>query len=550
MAKSLVEKLKIENDSWSGCETTRWINPDIAPLPPNRRTWRVVAYLGFGSIANLCISAWTGGSSLLSLGLTVPQTVGAMIAARVLIAALVIANGWCGGEWHIGFTMSQRVVLGIYGSYIGQLLRIMLSIVWFGSQAWLGGLCVSALLSSWSHNFLTLENTLPTSANMITRDFIGFVIFQIISIPMLLIRVEKVSSPVAIANIITFFVMMGITIWACTTAGGAGPLFVSGAAQSATMERSWAWVYAIVASVGNISAGILNQSDFTRFAHKQGVQVPGMIFSLFVPGMVVPIFGILTASATMTIYGGEAYWNPLTIIHQWMLDNYSAKARAAAFFCSLGFVISQLAENTLGNGFAAGMDLAGLFPNWINIRRGGVLCALLSWAVQPWLFYNTASVFVTVAASFSVFMGPLTGIMISDYFLIRKQRIQLSQLYTGSCDGSYWYSSGFNWRAFVAWAVGFTPAMPGMISAANPDVLVSDGIYKYYLGNYLFGFLTASILYTALCMAFKVKGAGLQDDTDLYGTFSENVALEKGMSPFLPDGIHQSKLEGEDLVTV
>ncbi|KAF7558093.1 hypothetical protein G7Z17_g136 [Cylindrodendrum hubeiense] len=151
---------------------------------------------------------------------------------------------------------------------------------------------------------------------MVTRDFVGFVIFQVISIPMLLIRVEKVAFPVAIANIVTFFVMMGITIWACTTAGGAGPLFVSGATQPATMTTSWAWIYGIVASVGNISAGILNQSDFTRFAHKQGVQVPGMIFSLLVPGMVVPIFGILTASATMTIYGGEAYWNPLVIILQ------------------------------------------------------------------------------------------------------------------------------------------------------------------------------------------------------------------------------------------
>lgn len=113
------------------------------------------------------------------------------------------------------------------------------------------------------------------------------------------------------------------------------------------MSTSWAWIYGIVASVGNISAGILNQSDFTRFARRQGVQVPGMIISLLVPGVVVPIFGILTASATMAIYGGEAYWNPLTILHQWMLDDYSTKARAAAFFCSLGFVISQLAENTL-----------------------------------------------------------------------------------------------------------------------------------------------------------------------------------------------------------
>ncbi|KAH7010195.1 permease for cytosine/purines, uracil, thiamine, allantoin-domain-containing protein [Ilyonectria destructans] len=225
-----------------------------------------------------------------------------------------------------------------------------------------------------------------------------------------------------------------------------------------------------------------------------------------------------------------------------MLDDYSAKARATAFFYSLGYVISQLTENTLGNGFAAGMDLAGLFPNWMNIRRGGIICALLSWAVQPWLFYNTAS----------VFMGPLTGIMIADYFIIRQQRIQLSQLYTGSPDGSYWYAHGFNSSAIIAWVVGFAPAMPGIIAAANPSVVVSDGIYKYYLGiicSYE-RFLTATTLYTALRMIFKVGGAGLQDDTDVYGTISEDVALKKGMSPFLLDEVRQSKLENEGLGTV
>jgi NCS1 family nucleobase:cation symporter-1 len=253
------------------------------------------------------------------------------------------------------------------------------------------------------------------------------------------------------------------------------------------MPTGWAWVYGIVASVGGISAGILNQSDFTRFARKQGVQVPGMLFSLFVPGMVVPLFGILTASATMDLYGGEPYWNPLTVIHQWMLDNYDAKARSAAFFCSLGFICSQLAENTLGNGYAAGMDLAGVFPSWITIRRGAILAALLSWVVQPWLFYNTASVFLTVMSSFSVFMGPLTAVMIVDYFVVRRQRVQLSQLYTGSSEGSYWFTAGFNWRALLAWVVGFAPGMPGMVAAANTSVVVSKGIHEYYLGNFLFG---------------------------------------------------------------
>ncbi|TDZ37356.1 Thiamine transporter [Colletotrichum spinosum] len=527
-----LDRLRVKDDEEHGYETTKWINPDIAPLPPNRRTWGVWAFLGFGSISNLCISAWTGAASLLSLGLTIPQTMGLMILARVLICLLVIGNGWMGAEWHIGFTVSQRIILGMNGAYIGQLIRIMLSIVWYGSQAWLGGLCVSAMLSSWSYNFLTMTNTLPESAHMVTRDLIGFVIFHLISVPFLLIRVERAKVPVITANLIVLVTMMGITVWACRT-GGTGPLFESGAKQASTLTTEWAWVYGIIASVGNISAGVLNQSDFTRFARRQGVQVPGIVFSLFVPGMVVPVFAILTASASMAIWDlEEPMWNPLTVITQWMADDYTAEARAGAFFCSLGFVLGQIAENILGNGYAAGMDLAGLLPTWITIRRGALLAAALSWVVQPWEFYNTASVFVSVAAGFSVFMGPLTGIMMTDYFVVRRRRIETSQLYTGSREGAYWYAGGFNWRAFVAWVVCFVPAMPGMVAAVNPNVKINDGLYKYYLGNYIFGFLEASALYAALTFAFKPQRLGLQDDFDVYGTFEEDVAIKKGMTPF------------------
>lgn len=281
--------------------------------------------------------------------------------------------------------------------------------------------------------------------------------------------------------------MLGITIWACTTAGGTGPLFKQGATQVPSLSHSWAWVYGIISGVGASSAGILNQSDFTRFSTKQGVQVPGIIFALLVPGIVVPIMGIVTASASVTIYGGEAFWNPLTLITQWMLEDYSAKVRAGAFFCGFGLILSQIAENVISNGYAAGMDLAGLFPKYIDIRRGCMICVLLSFAVQPWLFYNTASVFVAVASSFSVFLGPLTGVMLADYFIIRKRRIEISQLYTGSPEGSYYYTKGVNWRAIITWFGCFAPAMPGMIASVNPSVVVSEGLLNYYRGNYIFG---------------------------------------------------------------
>jgi NCS1 family nucleobase:cation symporter-1 len=230
----------------------------------------------------------------------------------------------------------------------------------------------------------------------------------------------------------------------------------------------------------------LDLISYTRFAKKQGVQIYGTLFSLFVLGIIVPVFAILTGSATITIYGGEAFWNPLTIVNQWMVEEYSAGSRAAAFFAGLGFLISQIAENVYGNAYSGGMDLAGTFPKYINIRRGCLICALLSWAVQPWLFYNTASAFVSTMASFTVFIVPLVGIMVADYFIIRKQRIELSQLYTSASDGAYWFTYGVNWRCITVWVVCFAPGMPGMISSINPNIVVGAGMQNYFRGNYIF----------------------------------------------------------------
>lgn len=136
--------------------------------------------------------------------------------------------------------------------------------------------------------------------------------------------------------------------------------------------------------------------------------------------------------------------------------------------------------------------MSGLFPTYINIRRGCLLTALLSWAVQPWLFFNTSSIFLATMSSFTVFIVPLVGVMVTDYFWVRKQRIELSHLYTSSPEGAYWFWHGFNWRGILVWVVCFAPSLPGMISTINPSIDVGQGAMNYYRGNYIFSKRTPS----------------------------------------------------------
>lgn len=528
----ILEYIEVKPDVITG-SSTRWKNKDLVPMPPYRRSWNYLTFTAFWSINNVCLSSWLGATSLLPLGLSVGNAMGVIAIGNVIITVCVISNGWIGAKYHIGYTISQRLVFGIYGSYIGITIRVVLSVVWFGSQAWLGGLCINVILSSWSHSYLTMKNTFPASVNMTSQELIGFVIFQIMSIPIACIRPEKVNVPAIFANVISFFAMLGLTIWACSENGGAGDLLHRPDTISGS-QFAWAWVYGISSWFGSLVVGIANMSDFTRFSVSKQNFWPGTIVAIMIPGIIVPFFGVITASATSQLYnvsGDNIFWNPLTLITYWLQTNYTSRDRAAACILGLAFSISQLCQNTLANAFSGGMDLAGACPKFIDIRRGAIVTCLLSWVVQPWLFYNSSSTFLLVMSSFSVFLTPLLAIMICDFLIVRKRKIRLLDLFHSNRNGSYFFTGGFNLRAIIIWAVTFTIGLPGMISYINPSITTKQGLTNFYLGSFFFEFPMAFIMYYLACLTFPLNGAGEQDTTDYFGTFTAKDCVELGMIP-------------------
>ncbi|CUM68154.1 uncharacterized protein PRCAT00005871001 [Priceomyces carsonii] len=514
-------------------ESTDLNNPDLIPLPPSRRLWNLFGYLTYWGLGNLTISIWMGASSLLSLNLNVSQTMGVIVVGNFIINVLAVLNGQIGTDNHIGFSISQRVIFGMKGSSIGIFIRIVLSVVWFASQAWIGGLCVNCVISSFSKHYLYLPNTFPELVNMTSKELIGFVLFQIISVPFLFIKPERYDKVLGAASFVTFFVSLGIVSWAVTENHGNGPL-MSGKIELTRSETSWAWIYGITSWYGALAAGVTNHPDFTRFAKTPSAPLIGTIVGCNVFGIITPLMGTVTASALEEKYG-EQYWMPTSIINLWMETNYTPKARAGAFFAGLAYTFSQASYNTYGNGFAGGMDLSGLFSKSskiFNIRRGSIFVALLSWVVQPWLMYNTSSTFVTVMSSFSVFMTPLIAIVICDYWLIRKRKLKLKDLYSSELSGSYHFYHGVNIRAVVSWLLGFIWGVPGLAAAANPKLSIPQGLHNYYKGSLFFGFCIAFVLYYIFCLVWPISDAGSFDKVDYYGTYTEAEAIKKNMIPF------------------
>lgn len=525
--RSIVSLVAVPVDKEHG--SSAWINDDIRPLPPWRRTWTQWAYVSFWAINQICLSNWQLGSSLVSSGLSVWQTVIAVVVGKFIIAAVAISNGYVGAEWHIGFPVWSRAVWGMYGSYVALLQRILLSLVWMAVQSWTGGLCVTAVLSSIFSGFQHLENVFPESAHMTTKQFVGWIIYNVLTVPMLYLPPEKTRTLFAVMNAVSFFTLVSIMIWALAIAKGGGPLLHQPSSLSST-ELAWQIVKGITSTIGSIAVGLTNQPDYSRFARRPGDQVFGQWFSIIVFGAFMPFFGCLASSATMAIYG-EAIWNPPDIVLKWLDTDYNAKSRAGAFFVGVGLVACQLAVNTVDNAFSGGMDMSALLPRFINIRRGSYVVLIISIAMCPWELLASAATFINVLSAYSVFLGPMCGIMIAEYWVIRHRKVKLTHLYQPSPESIYYFWKGINWRTFLTWIVGFTPQLPGFINAVNPGIVVPVGCTRLYYLAFPVGFAISFLLHVLINYLFPPRGLGEIDEVDSYGTFTDDEAIRLGVVP-------------------
>ena len=201
---------------------------------------------------------------------------------------------------------------------------------------------------------------------------------------------------------------------------------------------------------------------------------------------------------------GEVLWNPFQLLLAIQSRSLSPGVRAGTFFAGLGFLASACALSIVTNSMAAGMDIAALCPKYINIRRGSYIITIIGVAICPWNFVTQATTFVSVVSAWSVFLSPMTGILLSDYFLVKKQGLLIDDLYRGSSSSAYWYFFGFNWRAFVAWAIGCAPLVPGLARQVHGISNSSGWDYLYDL-SYFYGFLVAFFLYWGFSAMFPTK---------------------------------------------
>lgn len=208
----------------------------------------------------------------------------------------------------------------------------------------------------------------------------------------------------------------------------------------------------------------------------------------------------------------------------------SSGARAGVFFLALAFTFAILFQNVCGNAVAGGIDLAGVFPRYIDIRRGAIITFFAAWIIQPWQLINRAATFVTVLNSFSVFLAPLMGVMIADYFFLRRQKVKLSHLYRS--EGSdYWFYKGFNLRVLPCWIAGWAPTIGGLIASAGGLANAPRALFQLYYTAFFTGMAISFTSFYVVNVLFPIVGSGEFDSYDDWATFTPEEAIKLGVVP-------------------
>ncbi|CDK28780.1 unnamed protein product [Kuraishia capsulata CBS 1993] len=529
---NVLHKLELPRPA-AALHTKAYVNEDTVPLPPHRRTYGPWSFIGLWVVTgSFNIGGWTTGSSLIALGLNVWQSMLTVIIGNTMVGIICVMTGYPGAKWHVGFPILQKAHWGVFGGIFPLVNRIILSFIWYSTQIWWGGETLKCFIEALWPSFRSLNKELA-KGTMTTGDFTCFIIFSVLCLPLIRIPPEKFQRPFAVAAITVIPTVFILLIWCCARAGGGGALLsdvtVAGVEQVKGSTLGWTLVYGIMSNVGSISTHIFSQSDFTRFAKKPSDQFLAQI--LFVPlsTMVVALIGIVCTSCATKLYPEESLlWEPFSLLSAIQkYANDSSRSRAAVAFASLAFIFSQfgiaVAENALSNG----IDLSGLLPRWFNLKRGGYLTAAFAFIMQPWSLLNGATKFLTVIGGYAVFLGPFTGILFSDFYLVRKRQLKLTDLYDISDQSIYWYTKGINFRAPVAWIMGVWPLLPGFVKFVQEGAVdMTSNWSKVYCLCWLLGCLISSFVYYVLCYFFPVSGLGLIDDGDYFGTFGDEYVVD------------------------
>ena len=463
------------------------INEDLAPVPAGKRSWGTWNYAALWISMSLCIPTYMLASSLIGGGMNWWQAILTIFLGNTIVLIPMILNGHAGAKYGIPFPVFARASFGTAGANIPAVLRAIVACGWFGIQTWIGGDALYHILKAW---FPSLPEVDTKSLFPGTAPLLCFFAFWLLNMFIVYKGVDSIRRLLVFKAIFLPIAALALLAWAITAAHGLGPILE----QPSTLQGKAFWNYffpALTGMVGFWATLSLNIPDFTRYAKSQRAQISGQAIGL-PPSMTLFAFiGVVVTSATPLVYG-NTIWDPVQLAGKF--DN-----KLVVSFAMLAVVISTLATNIAANIVSPANDFANLAPRKINFKTGGYITGLLGVLIFPWKLVADPSGYIfTWLIGYSSLLGPVGGILIADYYFIRKQQLVTEELYSHS--GRYQYRNGFNGAAIIALLAGILPNVPGFLVTiqALPAAAIPGWITSLYSYAWFVGFGVSAVLYYLL----------------------------------------------------
>src|ERR1700751_1506415 len=451
----------------SDIESSPLYNPDLAPAGAAQRHWGTYNFAALWISMSVNILTYMLAASLIQGGMNWRQAVATIFIGNVIVLVPMLLNSHPGAKYGIPFLVLARASFGVFGANVAAVLRALVAFGWFGIQAWIGGEAISTLLAT----------LLPGWKNFPYGAAVCFFIFWLINLAVVLKGIEYIRILQGISAPILLGVGLLLLGWAYHAAGGFGPMLSAPSRFTSFPEFLKFLIPALNGTVGFWATVSLNIPDFTRFARSQRQQIFGQALALPTTMTLYSLIGILVTSATVIIYG-TAIWDPVQLLSRF----HSPVAVVISLFAIL---LATLNVNIGANVVSPANDFSNLWPKRISFKIGGIVTCFMGVAMMPWkLLANHRTFIFGWLGGYAAVLGPVAGIMICDYFVIRRRILLLDDLYLRG--GAYEYSSGFNWRAIAALCIGSAIALIGLVI---PSVRV---LYDY---SWFAGFFVSFVTY-------------------------------------------------------
>ena len=335
------------------------------------------------------------------------------------------------------------------------------------------------------------------SNGITSQEFFSFFIFWAASLPAIWFPVHKIRHLFTIKAYVVPTAGFALFSWAISRASGMGPI-VHQPATAHGPDLAWGIVGAIMSSIANFATVIVNNPDFTRFARKPSDALLPQLLTIPIGFAVTSFIGMIVSSSSNVIFG-TTIWNPLDLLSQILRDSSAnAHSRVGVFVIASAFALAQLGTNIAANSVSAGTDMTALLPRYINIRRGGYVCALIGLVICPWQFLGSSNNFTTYLSAYSVFLSSIAGVIVCDFYAVRKGRLEVESLYSSQRSSPYYYGRGWSWRAYLSYACGVMVNIFGFMEALGVPGMPIAAVYMYRL-NFFVGFGVSSLVYYVLC---------------------------------------------------